>query len=163
MSDFDPESWSSFFLAQTGAAAALAGLVIVAISINLAVILKHPSLPGRAAETLVLLTGVLVMSSLGLVPGQPLWLLGAEAIVVGYAVLGLTVPIQLRATRKRHPQEKRWLRWLFILGASLPLLAAGLSLILETGGGLYWLVPGIMMALVGAILNAWVLLVEILR
>jgi hypothetical protein len=48
-------------------------------------------------------------------------------------------------------------------GAVLPLLIAGVSLLLLTGGGLYWLVPGIVLRLVVAVLDAWVLLVEILR
>ena len=48
-------------------------------------------------------------------------------------------------------------------GAVLPLLIAGVSLLLVTGGSLYWLVPGIVLCLVVAVLDAWVLLVEILR
>jgi len=31
------------------------------------------------------------------------------------------------------------------------------------GGGLYWLVPGVLAAIVFGLVNAWVLLVEILR
>jgi hypothetical protein len=47
--------------------------------------------------------------------------------------------------------------------AVLPLLAAGVSLLVGAGGGLYWLVPGIVLCLVVGVLDAWVLLVEILR
>ena len=47
--------------------------------------------------------------------------------------------------------------------AVLPLLAGGASLLLRAGGGLYWLVPGIVLCLVVAVLDAWVLLIEILR
>ena len=47
--------------------------------------------------------------------------------------------------------------------AVLPLLAAGVSLLLHAGGGLYWLVPGLVLCLVVAVLDAWVLLIEILR
>jgi hypothetical protein len=45
--------------------------------------------------------------------------------------------------------------------AVLPFLVAGVSL--RAGGGLYWLVPGIVLCLVVAVFNAWVLLIEILR
>ena len=31
------------------------------------------------------------------------------------------------------------------------------------GGGLYWVAAGIVLAILGAVANAWVLLVEILR
>jgi hypothetical protein len=47
--------------------------------------------------------------------------------------------------------------------AVLPFLVAGVSLLLRAGGGLYWLVPGIVLCLVVAVFNAWVLLIEILR
>ena len=63
----------------------------------------------------------------------------------------------------RHPMEPRRLREFIVYGASLPLVAAGVSLIAGAGGGLYWLVPGIVIALVGGVLNTWALLVEIMR
>jgi hypothetical protein len=37
------------------------------------------------------------------------------------------------------------------------------SLFAEAGGGLYWVAAGIVLATTGAVANAWVLLVEILR
>jgi hypothetical protein len=47
--------------------------------------------------------------------------------------------------------------------AVLPFVVAGVSLLRGAGGGLYWLVPGVVLCLVVAVLDAWVLLVEILR
>jgi len=46
---------------------------------------------------------------------------------------------------------------------ALPLVAAGLTLILGAGRGLYWLAPAMILGFGGAVLNAWVLLVEIVR
>ena len=40
---------------------------------------------------------------------------------------------------------------------------AGITLLAGGGGGLYWLVPGVLGALIGGLANTWVLLVEILR
>jgi hypothetical protein len=40
---------------------------------------------------------------------------------------------------------------------------AGASLVAQRGGGLYWLVPAIVLLLGVGVMNAWVLLVEILR
>ena len=40
---------------------------------------------------------------------------------------------------------------------------AGFSLALHGGGGFYWLAPAALLGTVGAVYNAWVLLVEILR
>jgi hypothetical protein len=42
-------------------------------------------------------------------------------------------------------------------------LVAAVSLLLRAGGGLHWLVPGVVLCLVVAALDAWVLLIEILR
>jgi hypothetical protein len=39
----------------------------------------------------------------------------------------------------------------------------GWELFLRAGGGLYWLVPGLAFSLVVAVVNAWVLLVEVVR
>lgn len=46
-----------------------------------------------------------------------------------------------------------------------PLLLSGLSLATAgfVPGGLYWLVPSVVIGVVGGLINSWVLLVEILR
>ena len=158
---YDPTAWTSFFAAETGAAAALTGLVIVAVSINLAMLIEDRSILGRAGETVSLLTGVLMFSTFGIIPGQPLWVLGGEILATGLVVwIGTTI---ISARAGRHPKEPRWLRDVITHGASLPVVLAGASLIAGTGGGFYWLVPGIVVAFVGGILNSWVLLVEVLR
>jgi hypothetical protein len=47
--------------------------------------------------------------------------------------------------------------------ATVPCTVAGFSLALHGGGGFYWLAPAAMLGIAGAVYNAWVLLVEILR
>jgi len=61
--------WSNFFSAQVGASAALTGLLFVAISINLPKIVANPQLASRSAKALATLAGVLLASTLCLVPG----------------------------------------------------------------------------------------------
>jgi hypothetical protein len=61
--------WENFFISEVGAAAALAGLLFVGVSINLTRILSLPRLPNRALLALVILLAILVVSSLLLVPG----------------------------------------------------------------------------------------------
>lgn len=164
------ESWESFFLAIAGAAAALTGLVFVALSINLARILDLPGLPGRAAETIAMLTEVLIVGVVGLVPQE------ADAFalqLLTVALLGWLVPLwnQMREARRlRLPKAdnrggRRWLILRMSLAqlATIPPIVAAVSVLAGVGGGLYWLVPGVVLLLVNAILNAWVLLVEILR
>ncbi len=153
--------WSNFFVAELGAAAALSGLVIVAISINVTRILSHPSLPGRAAETLVTPTGVLVASSYALVPHQPDWLLGSELALTGLVMWIVPTVIQIRAS---GTDKTRLLpRILLTQSSSIPFMATGILMLAGVQGALYWMVPGVIVSLIATVLNAWVLLVEILR
>ena len=46
---------------------------------------------------------------------------------------------------------------------TVPFLVGGISLVAGGGGGLCWVLGGVIGALVGTIINAWVLLIEILR
>ena len=82
--------WSNFFIGELGAAAALAGLLFVSISVNQSRILQLGRMADRGLEALMMLLLVLVIASLGLVPGQPLWLLGVEIfLVAGLAMVGM--------------------------------------------------------------------------
>jgi modulator of FtsH protease len=82
--------WSDFFAAEVGASAALAGLLFVAVSINLRQILKFPHLPTRALEALATLLCVLVISTFALVPGQTALVHGLEMGGTGLLTLGDT-------------------------------------------------------------------------
>src|ERR1700759_2017005 len=135
---FTPEAWSDFFVAEAGAAAALTGLLIVAISINLKQIAETRLLSGRAAETLILLGGVLALATFGLVPGQPLWLLGVELLAVAAVMILGVWKILYGARGAFHPQEQRWLRRLLNWSASVPVALAAHSLLTGHGLGLYW-------------------------
>src|SRR5215212_736569 len=163
-------AWHDFFLAQAGAAGVLTGLVFVGVSINLEKIVSDPSsgLAGRAGEALILLVAVLMASVLVLVPAQGPGVLGAEVLVVGLAAWGWIVYIQL-------PRLREWgtmradLRGPFVLRAvlgqvaTLTLVIAGVAVLWVGAGGLYWLVAGTIFSILGALADAWVLLVEINR
>ena len=100
------EAWANFFIAQCGASAALLGLLFVSVSLNLARILSFPQLPDRALVVLLLLFAVLVLSSLMLMPGQPIRAIGVEVLAIGAAICGLTSTLGIRSTR-RAPAARR--------------------------------------------------------
>jgi hypothetical protein len=157
--------WANFFAAEVSAAASLTGLVIVAISINLSRILAFPHLPGRAIETLAMLVGVLIVASLGLAPGQPASLLGWEIMAVGVVMWLASVLIQLRARGASIPGRK-WAPLIRIIAGqatSLPFIIAGAAVHFRGPVGLFWVLPGVIFCLIAAVMNAWVLLVEIIR
>jgi modulator of FtsH protease len=157
--------WHDFFLGELGASAALAGLLFVAISINLSKILDGAGLAARAAEALIILGAILVVSSLALMP-QPAAAIGLEAAAAG-AVLWLTiVRIHLHALRApdaRYSTRTFSIRVVMGQCATLPLLAGGILLALGSGSGPYVLGAGAVLAIVVALLTCWVLLVEINR
>src|ERR687893_3308563 len=101
------EEWHDFFLAVAGAAAVLAGLVFVGVSINLDTIMSDPGngLPGRALEALVLLVAVLIVTILLLVPDQGMVLAGAEVLAVGVVDWAVVVIIQLLVLRNWRSVE----------------------------------------------------------
>jgi hypothetical protein len=73
-------AWTGFGTAVATAAAALAGLLFIAVSINIKQILETKSLPSRAAQTLILFATPLIVALLVVVPGQARPVLGAELL-----------------------------------------------------------------------------------
>jgi hypothetical protein len=155
--------WDNFFVAEAGAAAALTGLLFVAVSINLTRVLEFPQLPTRAAETLILLMSVLVVSTFALVPEQPLRTYGIEIAATGFAtwaILSFTLSRTHKADREYGPM---WGRVIANQLPSLPYIVAGALMAADYPRGIYWIVPGILLSFASGIFGAWVLLVEIQR
>lgn len=159
------EAWESFAVTQVGAAAVLAGLVFVGVSVNLERVLSLLSLPGRAAETLVILLGLLIAASLLLVPGQSLTVFGIELLVIGMLDWIVVLTLQLRTRSQWDIEKARFYVQRIVLSqfATLPFIIAGLTVLLRGEGGLAWLAVGTIGVFVVSFLNAWVLLVEINR
>jgi hypothetical protein len=74
------EAWETFAVIVGSSAAALLGLLFVAVSIRVDVIAGSPELRNRAAQTLGLFVMLLFIALLLALPGQKLRLLGAELI-----------------------------------------------------------------------------------
>jgi len=157
--------WSGFFAAAAGAAGALAGLVFVSLSINLARIIELPGVSGRAAETLILLAGTLAGTLLVLIPHLSSEYLGVTLLAVALPTWLGPVIIQARSVRAhtfQHP-SLAVLRAVLHQIATLPGVLSGLSLCGLLPGGIAWFACGVIACMLLAMFNAWILLVEILR
>jgi hypothetical protein len=158
------EAWGGFFIAQVGASAALAGLIFVAVSLNLTKVLALSHLPKRAFQALMVLMEILIISSLALVP-QPLSWFGGEMVLVTLPIwitvivfAAQTLVIAGKDYRRRSVQRmviSQAAALLFVVGA-VATLAFGLV-------GIYGLAPAIICSYLIALLDAWVLLIEINR
>jgi len=121
--------WATFFSAELAALAALAGFVVVAISINLARILSYPHLPTRAGEALIGPVGAITATSLALIPGQPAALPGAEVIAVGLVIVIAPIAFQSRTwgLRKEAVARERIVRAATNEGFNLTFLSGARS------------------------------------
>jgi hypothetical protein len=81
------DAWHDFFLMVGGGAAALAGLVFVAMSINLKIIVQDGTHKNRAIATLVGYTAVFMICGLGLLANQPYLWLGVEWFAISAVAL----------------------------------------------------------------------------
>ena len=159
------ERWGAFFEVQVGASASLLGLVFVGLSINFARIIGSSYLPNRALEAMTLLLLNMALAMLFLVPGQALRLFGVEVFALSTVVWVSVSVLHLHNYRQVEAVHKRK----SLVGTGLGQLAAiswwvsGAVLFFDGEAGLYWLVPSFLLSYLLALLNAWVLLVEINR
>ncbi|MFD1212093.1 hypothetical protein ACFQ36_08570 [Arthrobacter sp. GCM10027362] len=156
--------WSDFNVAVAGAGAALAGLLIVAMSVNIVEILKTVTLPVRAGSSIGALVLGVAASCLALIPGQPVWLLGVE-VLAGAAVVWLIEVFAARAILREAGQRPAF-QAVKILAGSLPPAVFTVGAVLLVAGasdGYAWVAAGSVLSIISAVLFSWVALVEILR
>jgi hypothetical protein len=157
-------AWDNLFGATASAAGALVGLIFVGISLNYAKILQSKHLPNRAQEALLLLAINLVLATLLLVP-QPSDAIGYEVLGIGILAWLLITRLHVDIYRLIDPTFRNRATAYAALGqfAVLPVPIAGIMIHRQGQAGLYFLVPSILLSYVVAILNAWILTIEISR
>jgi hypothetical protein len=156
-------AWGTFATITGTAAAALTGLLFVAVSIRIGYIAGSPELRDRAAQTLLLFAMVLVVSALIVIPGQTYTTLGGE--LIGIAVLSAAILRLLDRAARSGGDSEPLARMLDAAApngvVALLLLAAGLVLVVGPHWGMYLLVGPMLLALGAGIVTTWLFLTGI--
>lgn len=158
MDGLNPQAWRDFFMVAGTAAAALLGLVLVAISLHVEKVEGYPLLRNRARSSLQTLGLILVLSLVALMPGITAFWFGTVTLVVDAAGLALLVWGLWTANQQAHGLPTGvWLRSipnaLLLLG-----MAAGISLTLGKGPGIYLMAPSFILVLPAMLFSVWNLL-----
>jgi modulator of FtsH protease len=164
-----PEGWGEFGVGAAGATAALAGLLIVAISVNVEKILVSRVATRGASSTIASLVLALVASLLILIPGQSPLVLGIELLIALAPVTGLQVRSLMAAAADRRagtagvtPGVLAAIVTLAVLQFA-PFLVAGVLLTIGHTAGLFGIAAGVVLVIIASMVTAWALLVEVRR
>jgi hypothetical protein len=104
-----------------------------------------------------------VVCIFGLAPGQSNRTLGLEILATGVVVATQAIWVSVGKRSQGDPLMWTLGNLPLLLLPPLAFVGGGGSLLASSGGGLYWILAGTVLAFVATSLNAWVLLVEIVR
>lgn len=162
------EGWGEFAVAAAGATGALAGLVIVAISVNVTRIAASKPLVAGAAGTIASLVHGVVASLLVLIPEQSRAALATELLVstlIAAAFYVRAIAIDVGAYRRRDGMTAPILAMVIALSIVqyAPFLIACGMLFADLATGLFAVAGGVILLVAVSMLNAWLLLIEVVR
>ncbi len=159
-------TWHDFYLACAAASATFAGLLFVALSLHLRIVVTHPEARSLARITLTDYFAVLLVSLFLLTPAGVPQQTGIDLMVISGVSLALTTPPSVRGIRARRART---------LGLGLLISRFGLSMLgcIAVGvlGAVFYLgtastafndlVGTVVVLLVVAVRNTWDLLVTV--
>ena len=159
---YKPAEWQNFFVATGAGAAALAGLVFVAMSINLDVVAQDATHRGRAINMLSGFIAGFMICTLALMGGQSHQAVGTEWLVVATVAAVIYVHNYVRAARRGgRKAELRPDRLAVGVTCYVAQIGGAVVLILGYVAGLYVAAVGLVSSFAVLISGAWLLLVAV--
>ncbi|HUA08497.1 MAG TPA: hypothetical protein VMA98_04425 [Candidatus Acidoferrales bacterium] len=151
------QDWNVVAQIAAGASATLLGLLFVAVQLNREWIVKQAALRGRTIQTLLIFMLPLIASVVLAIPHQSVRVLGGELVVID-CLYGTGLVVVSRMNKAITPLDR--LRNIGPPGllTTLVTLISGATLVCGQSSGLYWLVAAIVLALIGGVGDAWMLL-----
>ncbi|MGA2427191.1 MAG: hypothetical protein ABSH13_01700 [Candidatus Acidiferrum sp.] len=156
------EQWNNFFVMVGGGAAALAGLVFIAMSINLSIITRDATHKNRAIATMTGFTAVFMVCAFALMGNQSYQRIGVEWLVVSLVPTITYISVYIRA-RKVGRSSVGLSIGRFIAGTSCYLAQIIGSVLLISGNvaGLYVASVAMVLSFAFFISGAWLLITGI--
>ena len=154
---YQVSQWHSLYTTLGGSAAALAGLLFIAVPIQIGQIAKSAIFRARAWGNTYIVVSLVVIAGFVLTP-QSVTALGCELCapaIVFIALMSRTMILVVRAGL-----HLPWRPFVSIL-LNLVGLASGISLIVRHGGGMYLVTLEFLSGIVWVMYGAWGLLVAI--
>ncbi|TWI94550.1 hypothetical protein JN11_04660 [Mucilaginibacter frigoritolerans] len=154
--------WNNFFVMVGGGAAALAGLIFVAMSINHEVIIRNTTHRNRAINMLTGFTAIFMASGLALIGNQYLEMLGFEWLILW--LIATIVFIRGYVIALRSGMSSIGLNMPRLAGGTICYLAeviGAIFLILGYTSGLYIAAVAIIVLFAFLISGAWLLMIGI--
>jgi hypothetical protein len=159
-------AWHDFYLVAGGAAATLAALLFVGLSLHLRTVLSRPEVRNLARVTLVNFVCVLVVALVVVVPTAVPWQTGLQLLIPAVLSLAATVPGAANAVALKGRSALRTGLLVRRFGFSLICYVALIGVALAFFAGrsddaLVWLVGVVITLLYVAVYNSWDLLVTV--
>jgi hypothetical protein len=156
------DQWQNFFLMVGGGAAALAGLVFIAMSINLSIVTQDATHKNRAIATLTGFTAVFMICGLALIGNQNYQWIGVEWLVVSLVPTITYIRVYIRA-RKIGRSSVGLSIGRFFVGTTCYIAQIAGSLLLISGyvAGLYVASVAMVFSFAFFISGAWLLIVGV--
>ena len=152
--------WQDFFVMVGGGAAALAGLVFIAMSINLSIITRDATHKNRAIATLTGFTAVFMICALALI-GNYQWI-GVEWLVVTLVPTITYIRVYVQATKiGRSSVELSIGRFIVGTGCYVAQIIGSVLLISGYVAGLYVASVAMVLSFAFFISAAWLLITGI--
>jgi hypothetical protein len=161
---YRPEQWHDFFVMVGGGAAALTGLLFVALSLNLESIAKDATHRYRAIGTLAGFTAAFIMCALVLMGNQNHLVVGIEWLVVSTVAAAMYVYGYIQALKTGR--SSAGLRLNRLVGGTACYIAeivGAILLILGYIAGLYVAAIALTLLLAFMFSGAWLLIVGVYR
>jgi hypothetical protein len=157
-----PEQWNNFFVMVGGGAAALLGLIFVAMSINHVIIIQNTTHKNRAINMLTGFVAIFMACGLALIGDQHLEMLGFEWLLLW--LIATIIFVRGYVIAIRSGMSSIGLKVPRLAGGTICYLAEVISaifLILGYSSGLYIAAVAIIVLFAFLISGAWLLMIGI--